>query len=439
MPRPDGFLELYKAYCGVTEVPEAFNRWAGIGLLAACVQDRIYVEKHAGSKLVPNLYILLLGPSGLGKGQSIGHAVRLAEPYETQLNVFWGRLSGPALADHIGKQEIAGDSQQGKATPPPDVTVNIGRVWLVAEELALSIGSGARAYDFVTFMTGLYSGSPVPFQDRTRSHGLIKIQSPAINWLAGSTRDWLMRSVSRDAVEGGFFARMLTIEAEYDFDKRIPEPEYPANMDELVDELRQRIELILRIRGPVRIGLSTAARDVCNQWYNERPKPEDMSMAPSWRRQQDMVYKLAMLFALSDWTGSYRDWIATGKQGDAPVPLVDVGHVVSAQQHVREGQRYLPELVRVASTTVKTAHTETARDFIRKQGTMQHSMLVRKMGGRGFSGKEVAEAVQDLDVAGVITVTRETNRRGGVSLAYTWKGRQAVTVSDDEPDMALEG
>lgn len=425
-----GFLQLYAEYCGKTEVPQTFSQWAGIGLLAAAAQDRVFIEKHAGSRLVPNLYILLLGPSGLGKGQAIGHAVRLAEPLEAKLNVFWGRLSGPALADHIGNQTAAGDLSGKKAVKLKPLaqpeTINIGRVWLVAEELALSIGSGPRAHDFVTFMTGLYSGSPVPFQDRTRSHGLIKIQSPAINWLAGSTRDWLLRSVSRDAVEGGFFARVLVVEAEYDFNYRIAEPMYPTYMDELVDELRERLSLIMRIKAANMV-LTREARDIANHWYDERPAPEDMALAPSWRRQQDMMYKLAMVLALSDWTRHHRD-------EELPVPTVEGHHIVDAQRLVREAQRALPDLVRVAATTKETMPIEAFRDIIKRGKSMQHAVVVRKMGGRGFNAQQTMAAAHELDVQGLVVIKRANGNGHKAATYYEWKQREPVAVGDDDAD-----
>lgn len=431
-----GFLELYRYYCGRTEVPATFHDWAAIAGIAACVQDRVWIQKHL-TPLMPNLYVLLVGPSGLGKGQAINNVIRLLAPYERELGIYAGRITGQALADTIGSKEAGGtaDAAGGRKPQAPEPE-KPARVFLVAEELALSVGSGPRAHDFVCFMTGLYNSSPVAFRDRTRTSGLVAVKDPCINWLAGTTRDWLKRSVPTDAVEGGFFGRTLVVEAEYDFVKRIAEPAYPSDIDAVQAELGLRVQWLMYVAGQTM--LTPEARESVKLWYDNRPNPTDMALAPSWKRAQDMLYKIAMVLALSDWSAWVRQWDIGGRPGTMPMPEVQVAHVIQAQRYLVKAHRVLPELIRMAKVTPATAAYAAAREIVFAAKRIQRSILTKRMSHKGFGGREGRQAVQDLVDNG--EVKRSTVGSGrDQSVFYEATKRMAyggVTVGDLDDDDA---
>ena len=51
------FLDYYMQYCGESEVPHRWHRWAGISLLAAALADRVGIDRGSNKWLVPNLYV----------------------------------------------------------------------------------------------------------------------------------------------------------------------------------------------------------------------------------------------------------------------------------------------------------------------------------------------------------------------------------------------
>ena len=76
------FLHLYNYLTGDSEIPKGYHGWAALSLLAALAEKRVWFEKFKGSKIYPNIYTLLIGPSGVGKGGAIGHAMRVLKAAE---------------------------------------------------------------------------------------------------------------------------------------------------------------------------------------------------------------------------------------------------------------------------------------------------------------------------------------------------------------------
>ena len=64
--------------------------------------------------------------------------------------------------------------------------------WIVYPELYNSLGAGGPiAESFIANLTDLYSGSPVPMTEGTRTWGDVVIEKYILNWLAGTTESWL--------------------------------------------------------------------------------------------------------------------------------------------------------------------------------------------------------------------------------------------------------
>ena len=67
---PD-FIEGYKHHLRFVQGPPQFKDWAALWTLSAAVERRVWTVT-LGSECYCNLFILLIGPSGCGKGVTIG-------------------------------------------------------------------------------------------------------------------------------------------------------------------------------------------------------------------------------------------------------------------------------------------------------------------------------------------------------------------------------
>lgn len=74
----EDFFSSYIEYCGKTEVPAIFNRWAAITGLGAML-GRQYHFDHGHFHIYPNTYCMLIGSAGTRKGTAIKLMRKLIE------------------------------------------------------------------------------------------------------------------------------------------------------------------------------------------------------------------------------------------------------------------------------------------------------------------------------------------------------------------------
>jgi hypothetical protein len=364
--------------------------------LAAVASDRVWYEKFKSKRLTPNLFLFLLGPSGVGKGEAIDTALRLIQG-TPDLRLLRGKVTAPYFVDQLAKK-----TQGGRIANP--------RVYLVTPELAMSVGRGEMANELVKLLTELYTGGDYEFHEGTRTRGTVKFSGHCVNWLAGTTKEWLRDCITRDAVEGGFFARVASIQAEYDLARRIHRPSVPANYDDLVAGLRAHLSEVAGMLGAME--LTRDADDLLATWYDTRPAPEDEAAIPSWRREHDLVLKLAMLESL----------------GESTSGIIRRHHIISGQKLARETSDHLPALVEYVALTAETDGIRQVRESIRAAGTMKHSALARRMARLGVANDKLRLYVDTLIDARLI-------RRlpmNGSGAGYTWVGKQAFDLSEDD-------
>lgn len=300
---PWSFLTSYVHAAGHSEVPAVYHWWSAASLLAACVGDRVGLmrERIAGQPddtaldatlggtvrpMSPNMYVFLIGPSGTGKNVAIERAKGLLPASMHHfIGVYDGRITGPRICDKLGRRLPNG-------APPPTT-----KMWLVTPELVMGVGRGEQADNLFKLLTELYGGGST--KEGTRTRGEFAIENPCVNWLAGSTKEWLGSAVGTDAMEGGFFGRILPVwverAAERVFDITLPE-----DYAQVVADLRDWLDRLSKLSGV--FAVERAARDMMRAWYMGRPEPLDPVVYPWWQRQRAHIEKLAMVLSLAEST-----------------------------------------------------------------------------------------------------------------------------------------
>lgn len=398
------FLDLFLYAAGESEVPRPFFFWAGMSLLAACVADRIWLEPDRGRRLVPNLYVFLLGPSGSGKEV----AISLAGKYATQvptINLFSGAATSQYLLKHLArKHKVQGGWEY----------INT-KLYFLTEELAMATRPGEQAHDLVTTMTGLYKGAPYPFRKGTVTGDDFLIPNPCINWLAGSTDDWLVKTIGRDAVMGGFTARLVTVRGRRNYAQRYPQMIFPDDLEEVRDHLHARVRAYTEIQGGFRMG--PEAHEIHDTWYLERPAPVEETAEPGFNKADEMVLRFATLLALADWD-------ATNDLAEAPEVIQ--GHHMREAIDIWEGisAAWMPEVIQLASSTQRTSAVDVVRRICSKFGTIDRSALVRKVHAHGLDSDDLDRCLRTLLSQEVVELTRVKGERGPPRTILTWCGEE---------------
>lgn len=392
---PTDFLKLYLRHVGRSEIPESFHYWSAISLIAACVSDRVWYKKFADSKMFPNLYVMLIGPSGLGKGNAINPALKFVKPANIQERVrpYIGNITKQALIDVL--------SQRKRKEQP------VTRLWFISPELGDDVPPGPLGEDLIRFLTKIYEGDfPLPIKERTRTHGLREISQPILNWLSGTTPEWLRLSLPKYAIEGGSFARICSIQVNYDLDKRIYEPEYPPDRDNLINALHAHVKLLSAVGGEFR--MSDEAKAIDRQWYMTRETEQDGSLIPIWRRNHDMVLKLAMILSLA---------------GDPLNLLIDSMHIKTAQKLIHVLYRNAPSMLRLASNSPEVEGLQRVADIIKRLGQVQRFVLMRMVSNRGINKDKLDRQIIPT-LLGERRITVKESKRGGA--VYVWLEDGAV-------------
>lgn len=410
------FLDLYMHMIGTNEVPRQFHFWAALSLLAACVQDRVWVKVDTVRRLYPNLYVFLVGISGSGKENAVSMAQRFI-PTKSRVNMFAGRLTGPGMLEWLalsGKMEHHGKGKHKVTTSwHPSA-------YFVTEELGGSVPSGDLGQALIALMTAIYV-RPQEYCDGNRKHGFLKLAQPCVNWLAGTTDEWMMRSVPKDAVEGGFIARVQVIRGNRNYKQRHPQMLYPVDFVEVCEHLHQRVEDYLTLEEG-EFTLDEAAQAVHDKWYIEGKPPDESVLLPAFNKADALIYKLSLLLALAEWPG--REMI--GEDG-----ISEYDNIIH-DYHVREAIELwesltgdMPETIKLANTNPQSQDVEHVRAVIRGHGKITRSMLMNRVVGKGIVKERLDKALATLLDEEVVKEHREQGRGVRPLIWYTWEGGAA--------------
>lgn len=375
-----------------------------ISTIAACLGNRVWVEKFEGNKMYANLYVMLLGPSAIGKGIAIDFATEHIHGLAA-VNEFRGKTTGAYLADIIASPK----RQKGQ---PHDGATADALLYLITPELSESVGEGPVARDFIKRLTSWFTGGKHTLQEGTRTAGGIESKAPTVGWLSGTTMDWLLDCVRLPDITSGFFGRIMPIMRDYDFEaiRLYSRPKIPHDAKKVKRKISRTLEHICDLEG--RLKLSNSAREIQDRWHRSRELPQDPGLMATYMRADDMVHKVSLCLAVADnlWNEKkMRDWRVHGVHFSRAIRLVEREH------------RCMPEVIRLVSSTRETADCETVAGFIKLAGRIPHAVLARRVSSRGIASQKMREHIQALHEQGRIEIDHESENK-----TYTWKTRAAI-------------
>jgi len=310
----------------------------------------VWYEKFRGERLTPNVYVGLIGPSGVGKNQAIRRAQKRVESIEHAdlVQVYRGKISAEGIFSRLGDRQRKFKNF----------------VWLVTPELAMQVGSGPKAESFVTHMTELFD-SDTKLQDFTRTSGHFQVENPCVNWTFGTTEEWMLRSVGKADILGGFFARIFPIPGERSED-RITRPLYPDDYESVNEWLTQYLNALTAVEGPMI--LDEHAEELHDWWIQNRAEPVDDMLWHFYTHGDNLLLKLAMVLALAD---EFKRTIEY-HHVEGAIALYD--WVLDHLGEVLEFAHYNPERERL----------ELISTFLRHGAMVSHVELLRFASNRGM-------------------------------------------------------
>ncbi len=272
-----------------SESPISYHLWGGISALSCAMQRRCCVEWDVGH-LYPNMYIALIGPTGGRKGGPIEEVRRYM--YRVRLPTMGERNTPEAVIQDLTRAEaLYKDHETDRFLIHSSISGTV-------HELSVFLGEGER--DFLAALTDWYD-SRVVWRNNTKHVGRDHIVGVCVGILAGSTPDWLPKSITKEAVKGGFIGRWLFI-VEYGRRKAMSVHSLPPRNLALYEDLIHDLREIKEVYGT--FSLTKDAKDWYDPWYlNEDGKDKiinDPMLHGYYERRAAHLHKLAMTVAIAE-------------------------------------------------------------------------------------------------------------------------------------------
>lgn len=183
--------------------PPLFSKWAGIFTIAGALERKTWVRTAKGV-LYPNLYIVLIGPPGVGKtlATSVGYDM-LSELKDHHISPT--SVTKASLVDALRNAER-------RVIPPSfaEPPVSFNSLTVMSDELGVLIP--AYENDFMNTLTNIYD-CRVYSETRRTSKVDFKLPSPQISLVAATTPSYLSNLIPEGAWDQGFMSRVIMVYA----------------------------------------------------------------------------------------------------------------------------------------------------------------------------------------------------------------------------------
>jgi hypothetical protein len=400
---PNNLVRQYLYAIGKDKVPPAFHLWSCLTVMAATVQDRIYMPWRWDDRIIPSLFTFLVGPSGSGKGEAIRCALHYADKIPC-VNAMAGRITASGLYTTCSTPR----KEQAFADPKKRL--------IVLPELKENFHNRELARATIATLTDWYDAHDRTVSDTQRQHGgTVKIVGPVISVLAGTTYEWLVETIDVKDLSGGFFGRVATVSRERT-NLRIYQPIMPADWrfaDAVV------YNGFLKLAGYAgEIEWEPRALALNKQWFDTRPEPDREEERPFWEREDKFVLKVSMLFALADFAAQ-----------PLVSPVVMEEHVRAARRSVASLRSGFIQLIDRASlaASITAQHYNSVSQFMSRVRQATHSRILRHGSSQGILAPEMLQILTQLRQENRIDQHRNGSPGTGGKI-YTWRTR---TISVD--------
>lgn len=254
------WLDSYLEYTENTESPTSYHQWCGLSVIAGALQRRVYLRWGLDQIIYPNLYVVLIGPSGRtrkGMAIGIGKSFLKSVPHVTVTPESSSGRQAMILCQKRALRNFNDPTKGNKIEFHSAVTA-------FSEELAVFLGQGDIAY--LASLTDWYD-SKDDWEYETVGRGKDSLQGLCLNFLGGTAPDWIQSMIPQEALGGGFTSRIIFV-VEEKKKKIVPKHIITEREWELHGKLTRDLERIALLAGE--ITFSPAAEQLYTSWYVEQ-------------------------------------------------------------------------------------------------------------------------------------------------------------------------
>lgn len=215
---PENFIALFEEYLEDSTAPRAFITWTAVACIAAVLERRVYLRgvlDQGPDILFPNLYTMLVAPSGIGKGTAIKPARALLGEVKGLVlspnRVTWERISQIFLEEKKLDERITLKRLVGlhRKEEKEEVYQHSSVAMLLPEFIVfMSVGDEKLSQTLTDWFDCLdYWGY------ETKHQGHDNHKNICVNMLGGTTPAAIQQCFPTQALEAGLSARILFVYA----------------------------------------------------------------------------------------------------------------------------------------------------------------------------------------------------------------------------------
>ena len=352
----------YECVSPHTDIPENYINWSALSLIGAALKNNVFYQIGTYT-LYPNMFIVLVGPPGVGKGASMNILEQMI--LDTKPNQVVN-----TLPDRITAERIIERISDGWSTAPSikNMQLVMGKMdhncLLFSSEIRVLLGASDWMLEFLE-----EAWSKTTYEYQTKNKGNVAIDNMCCSLLAASVPDFL-RNVNREAhmvITGGFSSRCLFIYAENPSkDLPFPEPlKKNVKSKALYDNIVLDLQEIGKLRGEFVIDTSARLRFEAFLKLNRAAASRDDSEAvANFRaRVKAHVLKLAMIFCVS--------------RSDSLI--INEMDMLNAVAEINKILISLTKLFRGAGEGMDAAVTARVQDYIEKYGRVSKKEIFKAL------------------------------------------------------------
>ncbi len=286
------WIDSYLKFTENSEPPTTYKKWTAISLIASVLQRKCFLD-WGTFNLYPNMYIVLVGPSGRcrkGTAMGVGHK-------------FLRELGIPMAAEAITREALIRNLEKAGSEGAFSVGAD-GEIYdhnsLTIFSPELTVFLGYNNLQLLSDLTDWYD-CRAPWKYETKNSGTNQINAVYVNLLGATTPDLVRSALPQDAVGGGLSSRMIFV-SEWEKSKIVVFPFLSDEDLELHDKLKYDLEQIYTMSGGFEI--TKEFKRLYRPWREDSEKNPPFKDNPKFEgyvnRRANHVLKLCMILSASE-------------------------------------------------------------------------------------------------------------------------------------------
>jgi hypothetical protein len=297
------FLSEYIQYTKEIDCPTIYSRWAAIVGIGALLGRDVYIQR-GHYNIYPQIYAMLIGTSGTGKGTSIKLISKLLKqlgynsfaPNKVKPETFLKYLADEGFSNSTANGHDLLDEFLWKETIKKN---EYSEIFIAVDEFNNFIG--VNNLDFISILGELW-GIDEDYKNPLATKQSVYIKLPTVSILGGNTPTNFHTAFPPEILNQGFFSRLLLIYGESN-DSRILFPRPPAKED--TDRIIAALKKIKSSK-PGIIAISPTARKLLEKIYRDGRKFDDIRFDTYNTRRITHLFKLCTIIS--------RSWAISGNE-----------------------------------------------------------------------------------------------------------------------------